>query len=108
MKKKLPIQVVLAILTTITVVFWVGFSVYSAFVTDAPDQVSEEILKPLSPELNLQTLAEVEKRLYFDKGTTVAFSSQSAIIKIEEETEVPRTGTASSDLESTQSAELLP
>jgi hypothetical protein len=87
MRKRLPIQVVLAIMTTTTIVVWVGFSVYQAIKQKADPQVPANILEPITSELDLEALDEISEKLYFDKGETVAFSSQSAIIILEQELE---------------------
>jgi hypothetical protein len=95
MKKRLPAQVVLAIMTTITVVVWVGFSVYQEFRNKPEPIVTEDILEPISPELDADTLAKIEEKLYFEKGSTVPFSSQSAIINLEPKVTVTPTASES-------------
>lgn len=104
MKRGLPIQVFLAIMTTATVVVWVGFSVYQVLSSKPDPNVPKTILEPIRPELETETLAEIGQRLYFNKGETVAFSTQSAIIKIEPIEVKEEEGTESAELSATESA----
>lgn len=64
-KLKVPSYVTILILTTITIVFWIIFSVYQVF-TDKPEgKVSDETLENLSPTLDSETVTELESRIYF-------------------------------------------
>lgn len=91
-------------MTTATVVVWVGFGVYQVLSSKPDPIVPETILEPIKPELETKTLAEIGQRLYFKKGETVAFSTQSAIIKIEPNKVEEREGTESAELSATESA----
>jgi hypothetical protein len=104
MKRRLPIQVILAIMTTATIVVWVGFGVYQVLTSKPDPNVPEAILEPIKPELETETLAEIDQRLYFKKGETVAFSTQSAIINIEPIEIKEEEGTESAELSATESA----
>jgi hypothetical protein len=106
MRNRPPIQVILAIMTTATIVVWVGFGVYQVLSSKPKPNVPEEILKPIKPELETETLAEIDQRLYFKKGETVAFSTQSAIIKLEPTDVEEKEGTESAEPTSTESAQL--
>lgn len=61
--KKLPSPVVLMILSLITVLFWVMFSIYRVFTTKPTPNVSEEVLKDLDPKLDSLIIREIEKRI---------------------------------------------
>lgn len=108
MKKRLPSPVILAIMTTITTVSWVGFSVYRTLTKKPLPNVPVEILEPISPELDTNTLAQIAERVYFERGSTVAFSSASATIEIEEEVIAEEDATSSStpNNQATESGEL--
>jgi hypothetical protein len=70
MKKenKIPNIVYLAILTAITVVFWVFFSVYRIFSTQPAPSVAGEILEPLNPGISTEAIDSIETRIYFEEG----------------------------------------
>jgi len=70
-KPKVPELVTTAIITTVTIFSWIAFSVYRAFITTPTVNVPPEILAPLSPELDTDTLSRVGDRLYFEEGQTV-------------------------------------
>lgn len=64
-KNKLPSLVVLLILTLITVVFWIAFSVYRTYTTEEISiNVPREILLPISPNLDKNTIDIMETKIY--------------------------------------------
>lgn len=67
-KPKTPNLVTVVILTTITVVFWVLFTVYRAFTQRPTPTVPPEILEPLTPDLDSAVLAKIQSRLFFEEG----------------------------------------
>lgn len=70
-KRKTPNLVTIAILTTITVAFWVLFSVYRVF-TDKPSyNVPAEILEPVSPALDSSLIDKIEGRIFFSEGEII-------------------------------------
>jgi hypothetical protein len=101
--KKLPNLVTLAIMTTVTIISWVAFSVYLALTEKPPPNVPPEILAPVSPEINSNILAEIEERVYFERGGTQAFIS-SEIEEIEEQEE-PEEATGSPLIETLEEEE---
>ena len=60
--KKLPSIVILLILTAITVVFWVSFTVYRVFTKKESVVVPSEITAPINPNLDIDTLNEIVTR----------------------------------------------
>lgn len=64
-KPKKPNTVILGILTLITVLFWIGLSAYRSFTSEVPVKVPGEILEPISPLLDTETLAKVSNKLFF-------------------------------------------
>jgi len=65
-KKPLPTIVILAILTAITTLLWVGFEVYRSLTKEPADSVPPEITAELSPSLDLDTLSKVTQRIYLE------------------------------------------
>ncbi len=67
MKKiKLPNAVAILVLTLITVVMWVSFSIYNAFDKKPSFQVPSEVSKPLTPTLDIETINLIESRDFVD------------------------------------------
>ena len=64
-KQKKPNVVILGILTLITILFWIGFSAYRSFTSEVPVKVPSKILEPISPLLDIETLAKVSNKLFF-------------------------------------------
>lgn len=63
---KLPSIVILLILTLITVVFWITFSIYRSFMERdlVTTIVTKDVLLPLTPKLDMETFEMIEKRIY--------------------------------------------
>ncbi len=98
-KPKPPSIVTLAVMTTITVVFWVFFSVYRVYMTKVPTNVSPEILKPISATLDPAALAQISQKVYFERGDVEEFLVKSG-------STVPTL--VDRDLEASPSSELEP
>jgi len=67
-KTKTPNLVTIFILTTITVVFWVFFTVYRVFTNEPTPNIPPEVLEPLTPNLDKDTIDKIEARLFFSEG----------------------------------------
>jgi len=65
--KKTPSLISTLILTTITLVSWVFFSIYRAFVKPQPVVVPPEILEPIDPELDTDSLNKLKERFYLNE-----------------------------------------
>lgn len=65
---KAPRLVTVAILTTITIVFWVFLSVYRVLTAKPEPNVPPEILAPLDPNLDTRTLQTLPDRVFFEEG----------------------------------------
>lgn len=63
-KEKLPSFVVLMILTTITILFWISFSIYQAFVKNSDPVVPEEVSRAIDPKFDQQTFQLMKNKLY--------------------------------------------
>lgn len=51
------------ILTLITILFWISFSIYSTF-SDKPEPVvNEEVIKQIEPKLDIETINMMKDRI---------------------------------------------
>lgn len=67
-KPKPPKLVTIAIITTITIVFWVFFGLYQVL-TKKPDiEVPDVLLQEINPNLDVTTLNQLQDRLFFEEG----------------------------------------
>ncbi|HJY98319.1 MAG TPA: hypothetical protein VJ227_01245 [Patescibacteria group bacterium] len=78
-KKKLPSLVTVLVLTLVTALSWVGFSIYRAFTTESPPSVAEEILSPLTPTLDQETIQKIEGALYFNDSQIPELTTTQAV-----------------------------
>jgi len=65
-KTKSPSLVTLAFLTTITIFLWIFFDIYRILKKPPVIDVDPKILEPITPNLDLNTLGEIEGRKYFE------------------------------------------
>lgn len=63
-KTKLPSAIVLMILTLITVIFWISFTVYRVFTTETKPEIPEEVVLKLDPSFDTKTLQMTKDRIY--------------------------------------------
>lgn len=78
-----PSIVTIAILTTITIIFWIFFGVYRVLTGQAEVNVPPQALTPIQPTLNQEVLGRLEQRKYFEKNTSFEFKripGQSVLI----------------------------
>ncbi len=61
---KLPNLIVLMILTLITLLIWLTLNIYRNFTKETPPAVPIEIVLPVSPYLDTETIDQMEKRIY--------------------------------------------
>lgn len=52
------------ILTAITAVFWIMFSAYRSFTKIVPAVVPQEMLEPITPKLDSQTIEIMRNKIY--------------------------------------------
>ncbi len=98
-KPKAPHFVTVAVLTTITIIFWVFFNLYNILSKKADLKFDPKILEPISPELNIQTLNTIQERRFFEEKdvTNVEFTqpeqpvetNEPSVTLVPEPTEVP-------------------
>jgi len=79
-KSKLPSLITILILTLITALMWIGFTIYRAFTTTPEPSVAKEISQPLTPTLDTVTLNKVESALFFSGSQIpqVTFSASAS------------------------------
>jgi hypothetical protein len=79
MKPKLPPIIVIAVLTLITAVLWILLSVYRIYNNKPPLVVTPEIVEPVTPNLDKNTIEAIVNRLYIEEGSVaVPTTSPSA------------------------------
>jgi hypothetical protein len=61
-----PKLVTVIAMTTVTVVFWVFFALYKILVTKPAPSVNENLLRPLKPELDVESLQKIKNRIFFE------------------------------------------
>ena len=64
-KLKPPKGVSIAILTLITIIFWAGFEVYHSLTAKPTHVVATDVINPIDPTLDTQSLDSLNQRLYF-------------------------------------------
>ena len=65
-KTKLPNIISILILTVITSLMWISFSVYRAVTSQPPPNVPKAISEPLTPSLDTDTITKIQSRLLLD------------------------------------------
>lgn len=70
MKTKLPNFVILLVLTTLTVLMWLGFNIYRSFLIKPSPPVAEGVLFPLNPVLDEVAIREIEQRVVVENTVT--------------------------------------
>ena len=101
-KERIPSIVTLAILTTITSIFWIFFSVYRLLTSKLSSEIPPSVLSPLNPSLDMSTLEVAEKKVYFNEGDALSpsFQLQETVEQTTEETQEPTPiSTGSGELE---------
>lgn len=70
MKKPNPPKLVtVALTTTITIVFWIFFTLYQVLTTAQEPSVSEKLLEPILPQLDTESLTKINDRVFFEEGS---------------------------------------
>lgn len=80
-KQKLPTLVVIAILTTVTIVFWIIYSLYNSIVSKPVLNIPSGVLDEVSPEIDIPALDKIGQRVFFEEdqiGTLNQSASPSA------------------------------
>ena len=64
-KPKAPRLVTIAIISTATIIVWIFFEVYRIFTAQLHPNVPEELLAPINPVLDTQSLDRIQGRIIF-------------------------------------------
>lgn len=64
MKVKLPNIVTILVLTTLTAVTWISFSIYRAITVEPTPNVSSQVSEPLNPVLDQGAIDEIKSRQF--------------------------------------------
>jgi hypothetical protein len=83
-RPKPPSIITVAIITTITIIFWIFFEVYQILTGNVDVDVPQQLLKPLDPTLNQEILSSLKGKIEFQKDEVTHFS---ASVKVEQEQE---------------------
>ena len=69
MKRRTPNIVIISALTLITILLWISVGVYE-ILTGEPEEVivEEEVLNPLDPNLDVQTLNSINSKVYIPES----------------------------------------
>lgn len=62
-RKKLPNLIVLFILTLITILFWISFSIYQVFTKEVSPVVPKEIILQIDPKLDIETIKIMRSKI---------------------------------------------
>ena len=65
---KLPNIVAILVLTVLTSLMWISFSVYRALTTKPAPVVPQAVTQPLTPTLDTTTINKVESSLFLDSS----------------------------------------
>ncbi|KKR55998.1 MAG: hypothetical protein UU51_C0012G0006 [Microgenomates group bacterium GW2011_GWC1_41_20] len=63
-KNSLPKPITILILTLLTALVWVGLNIYRSIAIKPAAPVSEDILKPLNPTLDMETIQKIEAAIF--------------------------------------------
>ena len=91
MRKNIPNTIYTLILTSITIVSWVFFSIYRAIKKPLPIVVPPEITEPLDPSLNTKVVDELKGKMYFEEGTFKETEIKKASPSAEKENDTSNT-----------------
>ena len=67
-----PKLVTVAITTTITIVFWVFFTLFQILTGEPDPVVDPKLLEPIVPELQIETLSVLKDRVFFQESRTLS------------------------------------
>ena len=67
-KTKTPRLVTISVTTTVTIIFWVFFGLYSILITPPKIDIDQKLLTSLNPTLDTDTLRTLKNRVFFDEG----------------------------------------
>ncbi len=90
----------LAILSMITVVFWVGFEIFRAFTVKTEPLVEAKIISAIDPTLDTATLAKIKTKIFIENSQISEIATTPAPTPIPEPIIVPTTEPAPTEVAS--------
>jgi hypothetical protein len=113
MKPATPRFVTVAIFTTITIIFWIFYVIYEVLTSAPPVVVDPNLLEPIVPRLDTQTLESLSQKEFFEEGEEIPFSplteaSPSPTLIEELETAIPALTDEETEEEGSLEPELEP
>lgn len=94
-RPKPPSIITVAIITTITIIFWIFFSVYQILTGEPDVEVPESLLKPLNPTLDQEVLSTLNEGVDYNRGSVVHFMKSEGIEAVNNEEVLEQTPTTS-------------
>ena len=76
-KPKAPRLVSMAVTTTITIIFWVFFTLYRILTAEPIPSVDPKLLEPIDATLDTNTLDGFKSRVFIESGTFTPISEPS-------------------------------
>lgn len=87
LRQKPPKLVTISVITSVTLIFWVFFSLYQTLTKKPVTETPEVVLEQINPSLDQSTLNSIESRGYYDEGQVEEIqSSPSTPLETPEET----------------------
>ena len=80
MKKKTPNIVVISVLTVITMLTWIFYEVYQTLTTPPSLEIQPEVLAPITPTLDSQSLDKLQKSVFFEDSEIVPITQPTATL----------------------------
>lgn len=74
-----PKLVTVAVTTTITIIFWIFFTLYQVLTKNPDPSVDQKLLEPIFPELDSSVLQTFKERIFFEEGSFVLEPENSTI-----------------------------
>ncbi len=79
-KAKTPRLVTISVTTTITIIFWVFFGLYTILVTPTKIDIEQKLLEPLNPILDTDVLQSLKDRVFFEQEDVASTPPQFDIL----------------------------
>lgn len=67
-KNRLPSLITILVLTLLTSIIWVSFSVYRAITAKPPESVPSVVSNPLTPTLDTPEINKIESSIFLDNS----------------------------------------
>lgn len=88
-KNRLPKPITLLILTLLTVVLWVGLSIYRTITIKPPTDVPQNISNPLNPTLDTNVINNIESAIFIPDSEIPALNIKQNETPVSVATPIP-------------------